>query len=394
MKIIDRYVIASFIRNYCISFMVLVGMYIALDMVFNFNNLVNFQPNASAIETVVGALRDMADYYFYQCFLFFTQLSGIIPVVAAAFTLMRLSRFNELTALLAAGVPMLRIAAPIVLAALVLNALLLVDQELLIPRMIPKLVREHDEIHKEAKSYFSVECMQDEENGLLRATRYYPSVGSANPPHMEVVDVIQRKEVERTVEGRDGKPGKIIELLPVAHITADSAVWNKQEQAWDLTNGQRVTGLGTDEVPSPAQPCATYKSNINPEEINLYRSGNFAELLSTERINQLLQRPKSYGTLHLLRIKHLRFTQPLMNVILLLLAIPCVLQREPGKLKTAATKCLFLMGLGMGSVFLAQQFANAPPHSIKPDQWAALMAWLPIFIFGPTCVFLLERVKS
>ena len=87
------------------------------------------------------------------------------------------------------------LAAPIVLAALVLNALLLVDQELLIPNMIPKLVREHDEIHKEAKSYFPVECMQDEQNGLLRATRYYPSVGSANPPHMEVVDVIQRKEV-------------------------------------------------------------------------------------------------------------------------------------------------------------------------------------------------------
>jgi lipopolysaccharide export system permease protein len=237
--------------------------------------------------------------------------------------------------------------------------------------------------------------MQDEENGLLRATRYYPNVGSPNlPPRMEVVDVIQRKEVERWVEGQSGRQTKITELLPVAHITADGAVWNAQEQAWDLVNGQRVTGLGTDEVPSPPRPCASYKSNINPEEIKLYRSGNFAELLSTERINQLLQRPKSYGTLQLLRIKHLRFTQPLMNVILLLLAIPCVLQREPGKLKTAATKCLVLMGLGMGSVFLAQQFANAPPHSIKPDQWAALMAWLPIFVFGPTCVFLLERVKS
>ena len=42
MKIIDRYVILSFIRNYVISFMVLVGMYVVLDMVFNFNNLVDF----------------------------------------------------------------------------------------------------------------------------------------------------------------------------------------------------------------------------------------------------------------------------------------------------------------------------------------------------------------
>ena len=42
---------------------------------------------------------------------------------------MRLSRFNELTALLAAGIPLLRIAAPVILVAVVLNGLLLVDQE-------------------------------------------------------------------------------------------------------------------------------------------------------------------------------------------------------------------------------------------------------------------------
>src|SRR3984957_15476112 len=167
MKILDRYVIISFIKNYCISFMVLVGMYVVLDMVFNFNNMVAFQPNSSAIATVIDTLRDMGDYYFYQCFLFFVQLSGIIPVVAAAFTLMRLSRFNELTAMLAAGVPLLRIAMPIVLAALILNGLSLGDQELLIPNMIPKLVRDHDEIRKAARTYFIIAFMQDEHDGLL-----------------------------------------------------------------------------------------------------------------------------------------------------------------------------------------------------------------------------------
>ncbi|HEX4796812.1 MAG TPA: LptF/LptG family permease [Humisphaera sp.] len=391
MKIIDRYVITNFVRNYCISFMVLVGLYVALDMVFNFNNLVKFQSDASTISTVIDSLRDMADYYFYQCFLFFTQLSGIIPVVAAAFTLMRLSRFNELTALLAAGVPLLRIAAPIVLAALVLNALLLVDQELIIPHMIPKLVRDHDEIHEESsKGYYSVDFMQDEDDSLLRITKYY----FRSPQKMDVVDVIQRKPIERTILDEFGHEQKVIGLEAYAHITADGAVWNDDTKSWDLTNGRRVTGLGVNETPSAPVPWPTYKSNVTPDEIALYRTGRFAELLSTERINQLLARPKSYGTLHLLRIKHLRFTQPLMNVILLLLAIPCVLQREPGRLKSAATKCLILMGIGMGSVFLTQQFANVPPGSIRPDQWTALMAWLPIFIFGPVSVYLLERVKS
>jgi lipopolysaccharide export LptBFGC system permease protein LptF len=89
-------------------------------------------------------------------------LSGIIPVVAASFTLIRLTRFNELTAILAAGVPLLRIAAPIILAAVVLNGLLLLDQELIIPRIIPKLTRSHDEVRMTGAKTFQIRTMRDD----------------------------------------------------------------------------------------------------------------------------------------------------------------------------------------------------------------------------------------
>src|ERR1700749_888264 len=103
MRILDRYVLKSFLKNYVISLAVLVGMYIALDMVFNFGDLVDVKSNAEAVastsvlETIVNIVTDISDYYFYQFFLIFEHLSGVIPVVAAAFTLLRLSRFNELT---------------------------------------------------------------------------------------------------------------------------------------------------------------------------------------------------------------------------------------------------------------------------------------------------------
>src|SRR6185312_6802074 len=153
-----------------------------------------------------------------------------------------------------------------------------------------------------------------------------------------------------------------------------------------------------DERVSAPQPCAAYKSNVTPEEIALYRSGNFVDLLPTARINQLLDRPNMYGKIDLLRVKNSRITQPLMNVILLLLAIPCVLTREPGTLKTAATKTLLLMGVAMGTVFLFHYFAGAIPSSMAatptgPNTWSMLMAWIPIFLFGPLSVFLLDRVK-
>src|ERR1044071_6138097 len=160
MKILDRYILKSFLKNWAISFMVLVGMYMVLDMVFNFDDLVRIKPGDQGVDasgTMFSVLYKVADFYFFQSFLFFNHLSGIIPVVAASFTLMRLSRFNELTAIMAAGVPLLRVAMPIILSAVVLNALLIVDQEVLIPNMIPKLTRKHDDMHRERAELASVQ---------------------------------------------------------------------------------------------------------------------------------------------------------------------------------------------------------------------------------------------
>ncbi len=379
MKILDRYILVSFLKNWAISFMVLVGMYMILDMVFNFDDLVTMKPGeaAGAGGTLLGVLFNVADFYFFQSFLFFNHLSGIIPVVAAAFTLMRLSRFNELTAIMAAGVPLLRVAMPIILAGVVLNALVVANQELIIPSLSQKLSRDRDEINGATGETFPIRAMQDDHNSLLFAGRYAPPTAKT-PAEMLFVDVLEHNEQDQVV-------GKIM---------AERAVYDPGERVWALTNGQRITGLRSDEAPSGPFPIDGWKTNIDPEEIKLYKKSDYVDLLSTDRINQLLDRPESYGKANLLRVKHARFTQPLMNVILLLLAIPCVLTREPGKLKAAATKCLILTGLGMGSIFLAQQIAANPPDLRFATQWPALMAWVPIFLFGPLAVFLLDRVKT
>src|SRR3954471_19414204 len=194
MKIIDRYVFSSFLRNYLISFMVLIGMYVVLDMVFHFDELSDVDSAAEAagaVNTTLSMLWNIVDYYFFQSFMIFVHLSGIIPVVAAAFTLLRLSRFNELTALLAAGVPLLRISMPIIIAGVVLNGLMIADQEVLIPAMLPKLSRAHDDVHRENAKSFPIQAMQDNNRGLLYAGRYTPGTDK-DPPTIETFDLIER----------------------------------------------------------------------------------------------------------------------------------------------------------------------------------------------------------
>jgi len=383
MKILDRYILIAFLKNYLISLMVLIGLYVVLDMVFNFDELAEYRDHLEAGGGVAGVLellRVIGDYYFYQCFRIFTHLSGIIPIVAAAFTLIRFTRFNELTAQLAAGVPLLRTAMPIVVAAMILNGLLIVDQEFIIPRIIPKLTRSHDKLHVSGGRTFPIHAMQDDANGLLNAGRFHPE-GEPVAPWMEYMDVIEVDD----------------QFTPIAHIRADRADWDAHARQWKLTNGQRFTGLapGTKDGGIQSQPWAAYRSSITPDEIALYRSGEFVELLPSSKIKLLLERPKSYGTTDLQRVKHSRFTQPIVNFVLLLLAVPCLVSREPGRIKQGILYCVVLCGACLSAIFLSYQLAGTPPSGAEwADKWPAIMCWVPILIFGPVAVFLLDRVKT
>jgi lipopolysaccharide export system permease protein len=379
VKILDRYLLVNFLKNYVISFLVLVGLYIALDMVFNFDNLVEPPKVAQTLHlSAPRILYDIASYYAYQTPVIFVYLSGMIAVAAAAFTLLRLSRFNELTAILAAGISLRRLALPIILAGVALNALLLADQELLIPRILPEVVRSHDQMHTATPRSYSVEMMRDNHNGLLCAARYTPPA-PGRPATILYLDVVERDA----------------QLRPDGHLYADKAVWESSAKLWRLTNGQYVNIPGAGGGPPQApKPVATYQSDITPDEIAIWRGGQYVQFLSTHRIDELLQRPKSYGVNNLLRTKNLRFTQPLANVILLLLACPAMLVREQNKLKLAVLRCLLWCGLCIGSVFLAYQLAAAVPNPAWVWRWPLLMAWLPIFIFGPLSVWLLDRMKT
>jgi lipopolysaccharide export system permease protein len=378
VKILDRYLLVNFFKNYFISFLVLVGLYIALDMVFNFDDLVEAPKSAVTQNlTVARIFYDIANYYAYQTPLIFIYLSGMIAVVGAAFTLLRLSRFNETTAILAAGVSLRRIALPIIVAGVALNVLLVADQEMVVPRILPKLIRTHEEMHIPTPKTYSVQFMLDKNNGLFNAALYTPPTDTT-PATAEYIDVVERDS----------------DMLPSGHLSADKAVWDDSAKLWRLTNGKHIKILGPQDIrPAPTTDADVYQSDITPDEIALWHGGHYVALLPMWRINQLLDRPKSYGVNDLLRTKNLRFTQPLVNIVMLLMACPLMMTREPGRLKTAATKCLIACGLCMGTVFVTYQLADHPPIGWT-QLWPAMMAWTPIFLFTPISVWLLERVKT
>ncbi len=397
LKRLDRYVLSGFLRNYAVSCIVLIGLYVMMDVFFNFDD---FTSSFAGDESGGSLLRAIAAYYGAQALFIYGQLAGVIPVVAAAFTLMRMSRFNELTALLAAGVPLLRVAAPIVITALVINVIFQpLNQEIVIPRMAGWLTLDRSEAVAGSVNSYPVRAMPDGRGGVFDAARFIPADPDAIEGNGATADLVMI--IERPTTSSPTTAG-------VTMLTADRATYDGIAQLWRLEEGRRVSGLitGTEgtAVTSPSMETVdTWDGGITPGEIRLFHAsdlsvgagGSYFDLLSTSQLNELLRRPNRAASADLLRAKHTRIASHVMNLVLMLLAVPAVLTRQPGQLRQAAAKTLIIVGSAMAFVFLCQMLAREPPATLEwAGRWPALMSWLPVFIFGPLSVFLLDRIES
>lgn len=378
MRILDRYIVLAFIKNYIIAMGVLIGMYIVMDMVFHFDELAKTEmsSNSGVLASALAVLSNIVENYSYQVFPIFTSLAPIIPGVAAGFTLIRMSRSNELVAILAAGVPLLRVAAPMVIAAVLLMSIVIVNQELIIPPMAPQLMRKHGQISSDKGQEWFVAAMPDTRSNAFVTAGRFLAENKTRPATLDLLHVVMRNE--------DG--------LATAHLYADHATWEEGRDRWLLTNGWIVRGLADN---NPRQEAIQYYANgVTPEQIMIAKRASMVELLSTSQINQMLEDRNAYGATDLLRVKHSRWAQVPINIILLLLTIPCVLTREPGQLKGGVVNAGLLTVACMALVFFMHNLAGKAAMFGNPDLWAALMTFIPVFIFGPLAVYLLLKIKT
>ena len=117
MKILDKYVAKNFITGYVIALLVLIGLRIVIDLFVNIDEFAE----QTGFWSVLG---DIFCYYGAQSTLYFRDFAGMITVVAAVFSLAKMTRNNELTAVMASGVSLKRVITPIVFLALLFSVFL------------------------------------------------------------------------------------------------------------------------------------------------------------------------------------------------------------------------------------------------------------------------------
>lgn len=372
MKILDRYVAKNFLIGYAIAFCVLIGLRIVIDLFVNLDEFTE-RPELSAPQVV----RNILNFYSLHTTLYFRDFAGMITVVAAAFSLGKMVRSNELVVMMASGVSLKRVIGPIVILSLLLTGLVIIDQELVIPRLGDKLVRSQDAIPGE--EVYDVWFMSDAKGSLISSFGF--DVGTAT---LNKLNIITRRR----------EPNQLFwEVTGI--ISADQAPYNPATGKWSLINGRLFRksegSLGVTSEPLIRQ-INEYESDITPRDIPIRRKAKHIPLLSWRQLSRLAaQKTKIKDVARLYSERHFRITEPIINLAMLLLCLPILVCRDPKSMKSAVMISFVLVGVCFVTTFVCKMFATEVVFDkIRPELWA----WVPVFVFLPIAFVELDSMKT
>ena len=367
MKILDRYIAKSFLTGYLISFFVLIGLRVIVDL---FVNLDEFAEHTDM--GIMFMVKNILVYYGLNCTLYFRDFAGMITVVAATFSLGKMMKSNELVAVMASGVSLKRVILPIIILSLLLTGLLVIDQELIIPSLSDKLVRGHDDIQGE--EMVDIQFLSDSNGSLICCQSYDVGAVTMTKPTI----IIRKKKTDSPV------------LDTIGRVDADKAVYNPETGKWDLTNGIFTRKGGQKE----SEPIVSYTSDLKAEDVLVMRNSENKSLLSSRQLGVLARQPGKIKDLpQLYSQKHFRITDPIINFIMLMISLPILVCRDPREMKSAimvsfaATSACFIM------TFICKMLSTETifnTNTIRPEIWA----WLPVFVFLPIAFIELDSMKT
>ncbi len=373
MRLLDRYIAKNFLVGYFISFFVLIGMCITLDLFVNIDEFVEQSGQGKGV-----LLRHIWSYYGPQTALWFRHLAGMITVIAAVFSLARMTKNNELIAVMASGISLKRILSPILLLAVLLMGLQIADEGFLIPRLASDLTRGRDEIGQPRR--FPFWFISSPEGHLFCGREYNESTRT-----VEDAFIILRQQ------DASGQRWTVI-----GQVEAARAVYDASRKGWVLENGERMNVLAEQEGPSSltsVEKIDFLASRLTPEDIGLRRQEGYKSLLSLGQIETLLNYPGTRKTdlAELILQKHSRIVDPIMNLIVLMAALPVLIRRDPKEIKSAIF-ISFLTTLGCFlTVFLCKLFAT---ESIGGQVWPEIWVWAPVFLFLPIALLQIDAMKT
>lgn len=371
MNRIDRYIVGRVLLNFVLLFAALYLFAATIDIILNLDEFTQLADEFVGEEAswwwrLLVALGFAANYHIPQIFQFYAWLYGIVVVGAVCFTLAQMSRYRELVSIVASGVSLRRIAMPFVAVSIGLGVLQIFNQELILPRIAPLLLRTHKHASRESVDAFPIKFTDDAAGMLLQAGLFDPGTGALSKPSF-----IVRDEFGRTT----------------SRYWAASADWDEAESAWNLNDGQVVHIAADGRGSTAPQTALSVGTDLSPTMLTMRRYGQVAGMLSLWQINEMLEWPDSRDADSLRRSSVSRFAVVLLNVLILMIGLPFFLDRLPGGLFLKAILCA---GVVLPIYFTAAGIMLVPIPGLTPLLGSAL----PVLVLLPIALARLGSLRT
>jgi lipopolysaccharide export system permease protein len=363
LKLVDRQMVRGYFKSYFVCLVSLLSLYVVVDL---FTNLDDFAGKGRPLRDIVAHI---AAYYGAQVFKIFDRLCEAIVLLAAMFTVAWMQRNNEQVPLLSAGMSTRRIVLPVLMSACVMLSLAVLNQELVIPRIAERLLRQRDD-------------PGGDKDLLVRQA--YETTGIHATGHLAT------------------RKGKIVHnfecLIPEGvapnqiHLTAQEARYVAGQEAhtgrWELTG---CLPADLEPIPDVLEVRDNGRYCLHTRLIDfeaLTREPNWFLLASTDTIYEELQCPESMRLAPMAVLFHTRLTRPLLGMVLVLMGLSVILRDQNRNVLISSGMCLVLCGVFFASCFACKMLGD---REILPP---ALAAWLPVIGFGPFSVVMFDAVHT
>lgn len=390
MKVLDRYILQTFIVSLIVVGLAMLGVVLMIHMMIFFDKF--FEVTEKTAGEPVGfwtILTQVLTYYFYKSFEYFQLMAAPMLLVAGAASVVRLARDRELTAMKAAGISMYRIMWPMVAVGMVVVGLYVLNQEVIIPAIADRLTLDPDELA--GKDNFDVEFVRDEHNNIVYAPIYSPAEramksrrrrittdeGEIGPVYDARVRIIRRDEQGRAA----------------GSIRARKAIWRPDRGGWELIAGEEYPPEGGGLLATPEResvPREFYKTaRVTPELLERYRSHDFYQYLGYGELEAVARDPMRGNQKKLMVEMHKHVTEPILILLTLLLGLPVVAGRQERSYFVGIAVSLILMVLVFAVKFTCYSFGETG-HIEDP----LLAAWIPVFVLLPASVISMETLRT
>ena len=322
----------------------------------------------------------IADYYLPTVLMIYVLFSGLVVAAAMGFTFAALHRNRELTAMVAGGVSLYRVAAPVLVAGFILTSLVLPLQELAIPPLVDKLLRPKSNLKYGQVQTKAIYFTPGDKGSLLSAASFEvnPETGEAT---LRGVSVLERGEDQTTLERR---------------LQAPRAVWDRNTQAWKFNPPAEVAEPGAaragptvEGMDVSAKYAETFSTDLSPTVLLARQAALYLRLLSLATLRDLQDNQAVDASMQaeVTRIIWSRVSVVALGMLILVIGLPFFLMRGPGMLvKQSLLASGACVGAWAGGVIAMQVGSDTLPP--------LLGAWLPVILNLPFAAAALSSIKT